>query len=336
MPGGQSQRGFTKYSIDLPTEKFYNDMKKEYSDLSKYNQSCETNIVHKNITDIENICKRILRYLDNNTVSSDNDSGYNVCLLLNYWIYDSLIDVLGSENTLENINSAFEVIQMMWKHPTHKLKIRNYYNKCEPNLFIFKRHDWIERRKLYEYYVDFKTIFDTANSFDTVCKEYYKKIQDNSSLYEYFEKQCQTKNDNCPDFYDKCRNYNPKLVLSDLRCHHLMEQEKAALLPLPAGSTINNPTGQELRSIAHASGTGLTLESSQIGRNIGHSVLGVAPVLLTATALYRYTPMGTWIRKLGGINTNNISDMDKFSSYTQESGDMFSEHSENYISYQPM
>ncbi|SBT57915.1 PIR Superfamily Protein [Plasmodium ovale wallikeri] len=114
MGDGKTERGppslSAAYPIDLPTEKFYNDMKKEYPSLDKYTSLCDTNIVHNNINDIKNICKRILRYLENNTVWSGKDSGYDVCILLNYWIYDELIHIFGAESTSEKINSAFDVL----------------------------------------------------------------------------------------------------------------------------------------------------------------------------------------------------------------------------------
>ncbi|SBT74327.1 hypothetical protein POWCR01_000206000 [Plasmodium ovale] len=78
MGDGKPERGSPSlsvvYSIDLPTENFYNDMKKEYPSLAKYTSLCYTNTVYNNINDIKNICKRILRYLENNTAWSDKDS----------------------------------------------------------------------------------------------------------------------------------------------------------------------------------------------------------------------------------------------------------------------
>ncbi|SBT00008.1 PIR Superfamily Protein [Plasmodium ovale curtisi] len=123
-----------------------------------------------------------------------------------------------------------------------------------------------------------------------------------------------------------------------------MERQKAPVKAIPGQDTL----GQELEPGSREHGPGLLgikggtpdteskQESSEIGKKLGHSVLGIAPVMLTATALYRYTPIGSWIRKLGGTNHNTISDIDEFSSYTQESGDMFPDNSANYISYQPM
>ncbi|SBT58459.1 PIR Superfamily Protein [Plasmodium ovale wallikeri] len=85
----------------------------------------------------------------------------------------------------------------------------------------------------------------------------------------------------------------------------------------------------------------ITYPSSKYEHTNFENILGVAPVLLTASALYRYTPVGSWIRKLGGYNTNNLSNMDRsemdgFLSNTQVSGNIFFDNTENYISYQPL
>ncbi|VUZ99565.1 PIR protein, fragment [Plasmodium vivax] len=52
--------------------------------------------------------------------------------------------------------------------------------------------------------------------------------------------------------------------------------------------------------------------------------------------LPKYTPLGPWIRRFGGGGTNSMNAMDTFSSYTEETSNMLSDESANYISYQPM
>ncbi|SBS98724.1 PIR Superfamily Protein [Plasmodium ovale curtisi] len=178
--------------------------------------------------------------------------------------------------------------------------------------------------------------------FDDKC-EYYQKIETKKLLYKHFENECLSNASNCFELYEKCSDYNPDKVLSTLQCHNKSLEEMAT----EAVRGEQQDLRQEQEPGAHASGSGvprltsdhgteLHQENSDVGRKFGHSVLCVAPVLLTATALYKYTPVGSWVRKLGGYNPNSVSDMDEFSSYRQESGDMFSDNSANYISYQPI
>ncbi|SBS84728.1 PIR Superfamily Protein [Plasmodium ovale curtisi] len=340
MPG-ENPKGPNVFSgmhlSTLPSEKFYNDIKKENSDLSDYSHLCDTSNVYNYPNEAKKICEKILRYLHKYPVLKDDNTGYDVCKLLNYWIYDTLAENFGAENTTK-IEHAFGSLQMIWSYPNPKLQKTSYYNKCKPDFNIFKEHDWKNIRELYEYYVDYSTLYGLAKSFDDEC-EYYKKIEAKKTLYEHFGNSCLTNEYKCPQLYDKCQNYNPEKVLSDLPCHGRIAAQRAASAKSLAKAHHLEQSQRHVhrvQPVSHPSSTGLTEQNPDIGRTVGHSVLGVAPVLLTATALYRYTPVGSWFRKLGGYNQSDISDMDGFSSYTQESGDIFADSAANYISYQPI
>ncbi|SBS93812.1 PIR Superfamily Protein [Plasmodium ovale curtisi] len=199
-----------------------------------------------------------------------------------------------------------------------------------------------KRKELYDYYVHYDTLSMMGKHFDDKC-EYYQKIETKKLLYKHFENECLSNASNCFELYEKCSDYNPDKVLSTLQCHNKIVEETATETVRGEQQDLS----QEQEPRAHAPGSGvprhtsgpyteLPQENSDIGRKFGHSVLGVAPALSTATALYRYTPVGSWVRKLGGHNSNSVSDMDEFSSYTQESEDMFSNNSANYISHQPI
>ncbi|SBT53325.1 PIR Superfamily Protein [Plasmodium ovale wallikeri] len=140
----------------------------------------------------------------------------------------------------------------------------------------------------------------------------------------------------------KCDN-----VLSKLSCHENLAQEQAnAKVPERPDAmkhTSASGAGTEvcpLSPVATGSATGFEIEvtpkNSEISTKVGYSVIAVAPVLLTATALYRYTPVGSWVRCLGIYNPNSINDLNGYSTNTEASGDMRFDVSENYISYQSM
>ncbi|SBT55059.1 PIR Superfamily Protein [Plasmodium ovale wallikeri] len=196
--------------------------------------------------------------------------------------------------------------------------------------------NWGKMKKLYNYYVYYDILFGLAKSNGDKC-DYYKKIEEKKSLYEYFEKECSPPKNKYLDFYNKCMPYKPDNVLSKLSCHEKISQEQADAKVAERPHAMQHALGR----LASDSEKEVTSETSPIGTKVGYSVLGIAPVLVTATALYRYTPIGPWIRKLSGIQQNSLSDMnrgeiDGFSSNSQESGDMFFDNTPNYISYQPM
>ncbi|SBT85028.1 PIR protein [Plasmodium ovale] len=334
-PGGF----FGDSSEELHTEKFYGELNKESTDLSSYSLHCNNIYVKNNKEEVKNVCAKFLRHLEKSVVWKVEKPEYDFCMLLNYWIYDKLTGIYGDKNTSEDVNIAFANIQSIWEYTINSSQNKIYYKNCKPLFNILKHDDWKKKKEFYEYYVDYDVLRSMAKNYDDDCK-YYKQIEGKISLYKYFEEQYLQDNNNYPDFHDKYKDKNPESVLPQLRCHTQILAQKAAekQTEQALGSETHQPGPESgvLETAFDPRGKVPTPENSDIGTKVGHSVLGVAPVLLTATALYRYTPIGSWVRKLGGYSPNSMNDMDGYSTYTEESGDMLFDGSANYISYQPM
>ncbi|SBT52151.1 PIR Superfamily Protein [Plasmodium ovale wallikeri] len=270
------------------------------------------------------------------------EPGYDVCLLLNYWIYHNLNNIFGAKY---DSHIAFANFQYIWSYPNqYIIKNTSCKEKCKYEIDVYKDEDWGKRKEFYEYCVDYDTIKGMITTYTEKCNDFYEYIKKKEELYKYFEHHRSSKPTECPKFYQDCKIYNPDILLSQLHCRDEMDKNQATAKTSAEHSLSEQELGHrsrehgpELTGIPdgfHITDT--TPESSEIGTKVGHSVLGIAPVVLTATALYKYTPVGSWVRKIGGYDSNGVSDMDEFSSYTQESGDMFSDNSTNYISYQPI
>ncbi|SBS94142.1 PIR Superfamily Protein [Plasmodium ovale curtisi] len=345
MAGGFTEglAGFSDTHLSvLPSVQFYNDVGKNHENLSYYIQKCEQIIATGNIDDVKIICKKFLRHLENSAVWNVEKPGYDVCLLLNYWIYDKLYHIFSDQ---ESSNIAFSNFQMISSYPNKYITKNLSYNaKCKYKIDFHMHEDWQKRKEFYDYCVDYKTLYGMVTGYDQNCSDFHDYLEKKEELYKHFEGLCSTEQTKCPEFYVECKEHNPNILLSKLPCHDEILRKKAAVI----ASASHHSSGQELVSGPPGHGPGLSEKKdgshvaeikpgvSQIGTKIGHSVLGVAPVLLTATALYRYTPIGSWIRKFGGYNQNSINEMEGFSSYTQGSGDMFADSAANYISYQPI
>ncbi|KMZ94041.1 hypothetical protein PVMG_02267 [Plasmodium vivax Mauritania I] len=318
-------------------------------DLNDYNEKCNKIYVREHKAQMILICEKYLRFLDKSKEWSRFFSVYDVSLLLNYWLYDKVTHIYGTTRN-DLIDFAFAALQMIWDRFDSNRREESYYINCKPDHSKVKHEDWKNRKKLYDYYVDFDTLFGTSSMYDNKCKEYYENFKEMISIYKYFDGKCSHGENNCPEFFYKFKNKNPLSKLEKLSCYTEMDQQKTAaaevrpsrsgdslhsLVPKP-GLSSHEVDGGLQDSAGSTQDRQLSLETSGIGKKVTHSVLGAAPVLLTATALYRYTPLGPWIRKLRAGSTNNMNAMDGFSPYTQENGDMFSNDTANYISYQPI
>ncbi|SBS99716.1 PIR Superfamily Protein [Plasmodium ovale curtisi] len=299
-----------KYLSTLPSVQFYRGVQKNYQDLSNYIQSCEKIKVEEKSDDVKTICKKFLRYLETSNIWIVAEPGYDVCLLLNYWIYDNLNKIYGAKY---DSDIAFANFQYIWSYPNQYItKNTSCKQKCKYEIDVHKDEDWKKRKEFYEYCVDYYTIKGMITTYTEKCNDFYEYIKKKEELYKYFDHLCSSKPTECPKFYQDCKIYNPDILLSQLHCRDEMDK--------------NQVTAKSSAEHSGSQATDTAPESSEIGTKVGQSVLGIAPVVLTGTALYR----------LGGYNSNSVSDMDEFSSYTQELEDMFSNSSGNYISYKPI
>ncbi|SBS93114.1 PIR Superfamily Protein [Plasmodium ovale curtisi] len=323
-----------KSSKELYSEKFYEALEHDYSDSYKYHEKCNKIVVSSKKNEMIRMCEKILDNLDNSTVLNTANSSYDVCILFNYWIYDTLAGIYGAENTMD-IAHAFSSLQLILGYLNYNPKNKTFYEKCKLSYNIDDHEDWKHRKQLYDYYVDYDYLYKMASSFDPEC-EYYKKIEEKTSLFKHFDNLCSSNPTKCPKFYNQCQ-YKIKADRASTErassANHSPGHGKVARIDGDGPALQGIADGLHIRDS--------TFETSQIGTKVGHSVLGIAPVLVTATALYRYTPIGLWIRKISGINKNSLSNMDEseidgFSSNAHESGDMFFDNTPNYISYQPI
>ncbi|VVA00349.1 PIR protein, partial [Plasmodium vivax] len=317
------------YTVDLQSKIIDNNLEINHRDLSNYNKKCSITFAKTNNEKLKEICQKTLRFIETSPLWTIRDTPYDLCLQVNYWLYYKIGSILGfDDNAL--IETTFAGYQLAGDNIMGTRSKGTYNERCKPDFDIFKEKDWDKRKKLYEYYVDYDTLFRTAEAFPPQCEEYYDKFKEIISVYKYFEEKCLLQDYKCPKHFDKFKNKNPVSKLENLSCYKQLDKQKTAtsMARLPEeGDTSPHSPGPKVGhlDVQGASGlqgdagstqdTQLSPESSDIRTKVTNSVLGAAPVLLTATMLYRYTPLGPWMRRLGGSRTNNINAMDTFSPY---------------------
>ncbi|SBT54949.1 PIR Superfamily Protein [Plasmodium ovale wallikeri] len=97
---------------ELNSEKFYDSINSEFSDLSKYHDKCKNIIVSNHKDKMIGICKMCLRYLESCKALNNATFSYEVPILFNYWLYDKLINIYGSDNSNE-ISIPFSSLQLI-------------------------------------------------------------------------------------------------------------------------------------------------------------------------------------------------------------------------------
>ncbi|KMZ82457.1 hypothetical protein PVIIG_06167 [Plasmodium vivax India VII] len=232
------ERTNLSFREDLQSEKFYASLYK-LGDLTGYIDDCSSLGNLPSGASIKRICARVLKYLE--TVYKKlykKDDPYDVCLLLNYWVYSKLFDILQYKGE-RFVHQAYGKLQLIWSIFLHD---KSYHNLCEPIDEMVSHHDWRKRKELYEYYVDYYPIKQSLGYYTKRCDEFHQYIENKKTLYEHFKKRCPSDDTKiCPDFYKRCEQYDPDKVLSHLSCHNeIIKERKAAASRVQIGSGLPN------------------------------------------------------------------------------------------------
>ncbi|VUZ99569.1 PIR protein, partial [Plasmodium vivax] len=281
----------------------------------------------------------VLKYLE--TVYKETykkGDPYNVCLLLSFWVYSRLFDILPNENY---VYPAYAQLQSIW---TGFLEDKSYNELCKPIADMVSHKDWRKRKELYEYYVNYSPTKKIVDEYQQRCNELYVYVENKAGLYEHFKSRCPNDNTNiCPEFYNDTLKYKPENVLSTFKCHHEIIKKREAdarnapqrAKALSESEPISEEGDGRMKTFDPPNLSG----KSQAVENLGNVLLGVVATTMTSGALYRFTPLGSMLRNGFGRNNNmrnlNIGDNGLFD-YTSESFNQYTwGGEEHYIGYQP-
>ncbi|CAI7717822.1 PIR protein [Plasmodium vivax] len=325
------------------TRKLYEELEttKTFARYDKYCRSFEAPVRNRSL--VKNICSTILNYLETtySALNHTNDA-YNVCILLNYWVYERL-NVFLYSNDFKYINPIFGEIVLKW-NDFIKDKSKELKNEiCKPNDKIVVYDDWKKRQKLYEYYVDYHQIIQQIQYDKTHCKEFRQYIESKKTLYDHFKERCpNTDTNKCPEFYVQCEEYHPEKVLPNLDCYGGIRQVSdiaSSRVPrIGSGDSVHEPDSEDSDGPKMPDDAPILSGKPHNVRMYGNVLLGVVATSMTSGALYRFTPLGGMIRNGLGWNTNNMSNINggDIRLYDYASGP-FNPYpgEEHYIGYHP-
>ncbi|SCA59831.1 Plasmodium vivax Vir protein, putative [Plasmodium vivax] len=323
-------------SIGLPLDSFYNNLNFNDKDLESFYSECESLYSKNKYFKHKRLCSILLRFLKvSSTITENINSAYDDCILFNYWMYGELSKKHINKDS-NNLVHAFAELQSIWNSLIENESNKSYYDKCKPDFDIPKQDDWKQRRDLYDYCVNYELLKREIPLYKENCKQYYAYIKGKTHLYEHFKTRCRSKYKNqCPEFYSRCKDYDPVIVLRDLSCYDDMQKEEAAAAKeilsveahpkLPAGDTLSSDVSR------------LKKDSSPPVSKAGDILLGVVVTTMTSGALYKFTPLGRMLRNGLGRNNNirNLNGADNgLFDYTSEIFNPYSGE-EHYIGYHP-
>ncbi|EDL42700.1 variable surface protein Vir32, putative [Plasmodium vivax] len=341
MGGSILWEGLDRYlkilSIGLPSEYFYNTLIHNTVGLEKYEIECNS-ICKGNKFFNNRLCKILLRYLENATKRSQIDySAYDDCILFNYWIYGEL-ETKYRYNYNNKLIPALGELHRAWNDLLEDISKKSYHDKCIPDFDIPKQYDWKKRKQLYDYCVNYESLKKQSEFYKNNCRHIYSYVKSSAPLYKHFKTSCVSNDENkCPKFYNKCKEYDPDIVLPTLSCYNDLHKEE----PTATEKVSSVGPHPELRADGTYSADGSQLQGDNTPplTKAGDVLLGVVATTMTSGALYKFTPIGRMLRNGFGWNNNmrNLNGADnRLFDYASESFNPYSGGAEeHYIGYHP-
>ncbi|KMZ88502.1 hypothetical protein PVBG_06163 [Plasmodium vivax Brazil I] len=276
--------------------KFYDDLNQKIEDSREYRAYCDSLKDVPKGNGFRIYCGQLVKYLKTKyTTTNGQNNEYDVCPLLNYWIYGKLVNIYGSDKN-STFFQAYGKLQEIWSRVIPDDTDASSNNICKPIIFdIYKQDDWYKRKEFYDYIVDYKILKDTANLYDSSnCEEYYKYIERKIPIYEHIKNLCTPENANmCPEFYKQCKGCDPKKLLSELNCHAKMEEKKKAALEkgMATQPVVTHPGQGADSALTGRAGLPDPSQKSQVSSsavtNASNAFLGVVVTSMTSGFLYK-------------------------------------------------
>ncbi|GAB69818.1 hypothetical protein PCYB_005670, partial [Plasmodium cynomolgi strain B] len=151
--------------------------------------------------------------------------------------------------------------------------------------------DLRNRRELYEYCVDYSSIYKLLPYYPQKCEEFYKYVESKKRLYKYFKQLCYSSDENkCPNFYSQCEQYDPEIVLRTLPCHRDKINEEVAHV---SSDLQREKLLSDRETVSRQASVGMgpvgTIFNGKFHTvtKVGNILLGVVATSMTSGALYR-------------------------------------------------
>ncbi|GAW84424.1 variable surface protein [Plasmodium gonderi] len=328
-------------SIELPSEKFYNYLNAYGENIEAYTEECNSLKDPYNNKVIKKLCTKMVKFLKTRNTEVDRSKfSFDDCILFNYWIYEELSKFYNSYNHTKEF-LAFGNLQRIWNDVIGNHSIKSSSNNCEPYFKIYSEQDWQKRKKLYEFCVHYDTIRGIVENFD-MCNEFYEYFESKIELFKHFDSICSSNRDNCPIFYDKYKDYNPKNFLDKLKCHPEMQTKKlisASSKHREQDNTIatgNFHTPKSTLEDGSFSPSHFPSCSTNNKEKFSYLIFGVAISIIPAF-IYKFTPLGNKLHEIIGLGKNYINNINKsaYRNFDKMSGiyNALYDIEEHYIQY---
>ncbi|GAW84057.1 variable surface protein [Plasmodium gonderi] len=327
----------SKYSFDrneLTSVKYYTTLdtgvKSEYNSITFCSPKEKENSID-DYQEIKEFCSKLTHYLkrENKHMKQCNLNN-DFCNILSYWLYGKLVIMCKSVNCKANdiYNKIFNILT---QSSNSRMFQSNPYFRCKLDYNINLNNNWENRKKLFDYYLDYEKIKEKYKNDKEKCETYRRYFVDKEDLYLHFEKDCTNGSEiQCPIPYEKYKNCDPREVIKEFICHKEAQEEVVSLKtsspetsdihPEVSGYSFSEPiipSTEEDGYDGEVNEIETYGESDKINERFSplavfcNVFLGGIIISLLVGVLYKFTPIGNQLRNIMVNRKNTVGHLNK-------------------------
>ncbi|VUZ99862.1 PIR protein [Plasmodium vivax] len=263
------------------------------------------------------ICSMILDYIKNHNTTSTkkNLSSCNRCKLFNYWVLDKLHKTFNGEYF-----NAFNYLTFILRTPNI---VSNYFkgNACKIDYDIATDNEREVKKEFYEYIQDYHQIDIRSKQSKPECIKYKEYFKNRHSLRKYIIKILpDVENQNFSAIYGTNNNCNTKNILTKLIDSDIdfSEGEEEDSEKSVDGLSFLDAVYNIKKELLNYELTQNPFSYLKLQWDYGinklknsspyamPSILSVTGVSAASMIFYRFTPLGTFLRRQNGSKNLNI------------------------------
>ncbi|KMZ89335.1 hypothetical protein PVBG_03685 [Plasmodium vivax Brazil I] len=147
-----------------------------------------------------------------------NDKYYSIghCKLLNYWLYDQVKKILGSDPK-DKYKKIVKDLHSAWNEYNNRtILLKAKAKQCNPESIIPSREEIEDKKLFHEHCINYYNISNKQNN--NVCQMYKAFINNESLSYKNFNRLFSKDIKKYPTYYRKCKSYNPIKIIAASQC----------------------------------------------------------------------------------------------------------------------
>ncbi|KMZ88839.1 hypothetical protein PVBG_05635 [Plasmodium vivax Brazil I] len=203
----------------LISKKLYDEWNEAKNSTRFWGYCIRTRFDNEHYNQINILCEKLARNLEH-MPNYEDDEYYTIgkCKLLNYWLYDQVKKILRTEHKAKYEKTVNDLHNAWKEYNTRTISHRPIEKQCNPESIIPSWEEIEDKKGFHEHCLNYYNI--SNKRYYNECQMYKAFINNKSLSYEKFNRLFSKDTKKYPDYYKKCKSYDPIKIIAATQCPH--------------------------------------------------------------------------------------------------------------------